>query len=86
MILMAAGYLSNYAGFPTALEYSNYIKDEFSASLDLIYKLQNDINLSKLSVSDAHEQLLNNKTVTLFFKENLNSMRALPFSLTESIL
>lgn len=39
MILMAAGMLTNYAGYPSATEYSNYIKNEFSASLDLIYTL-----------------------------------------------
>jgi hypothetical protein len=37
-------------------------------------------------VSDEHEQLLNNKTVTLYFKEDANSSKNLSFSLTESIL
>lgn len=36
---MASGYLTNYAGFLTAEEYGNYIKNEFSNSLDLIYKV-----------------------------------------------
>jgi hypothetical protein len=62
------------------------IKTDFQNSLNLIYQIQNEINLNSLPLSDEHDQLLNNKTVTLYFKENIDSMRALQFSLTESIL
>lgn len=55
MILMAVGMLKNYASYATPLEYATYIQAEFSSSLDLIYRLQNEINLSKLSVSDEHD-------------------------------
>jgi hypothetical protein len=39
-----------------------------------------------LPISDEHDQLLNNKTVMLYFKENQFGMRGIQFSLTESIL
>lgn len=86
MILMNSNMLTSYGKFANRDNFVQAIKTDFSASLDLIYKIQNEINLSQLSVSDKHNQLLNNKTVTLFFKEDLNSMKALQFSLTESIL
>lgn len=77
MILMSQGMLTNYTDYSSQSEFIAAIKLEFSASLDLIYKIQNEINLSQLPVSDEHEQLLNNKTVTLFFKEDLNNKKAL---------
>ena len=77
MILMSQNILTNYQGFANRAEYESYIKSEFSASLDLIYKIQNEINLSQLPVSSEHDQLLNNKTVTLYFKEDVSSMKAL---------
>jgi hypothetical protein len=86
MILMSRGDLTNYAGFASREEFVSAIKADFSKSLDLIYSLQNEINLSQLPVSDEHDQLLNNKTVTLYFKEDATNMKALQFSLTESIL
>jgi hypothetical protein len=43
---MSQGILKNYAGYATREEFSSAIKAEFSSSLDLIYKLQNEINLS----------------------------------------
>ena len=39
-----------------------------------------------LPVSKNHEALLNSKTVTLYFKQDATSTKALNFSLTESIL
>jgi hypothetical protein len=83
---MSQGSLTKFAGYASASEFVSAIKSDFSASLDLIYQLQNEINLSQLPVSDEHDQLLNNKTVTLYFKEDANNMKALQFSLTESIL
>jgi hypothetical protein len=77
MILMSQGSLTKFAGYASALEFVSAIKSDFSASLDLIYQLQNEINLSQLPVSDEHDQLLNNKTVTLYFKEDANNMKAL---------
>lgn len=86
MILMASGELTNFAGYASIDEYAAYIKSEFSNSLDLIYNIQNEINLSQLPVSPDHDNLLNNKTVTLYFAESGGGMKALQFSLTESIL
>ena len=86
MILMASGELTNFAGYASIDEYAAYIKTEFSNSLDLIYNIQNEINLSQLPVSPPHDNLLNNKTVTLYFAESGGGMKALQFSLTESIL
>ena len=39
-----------------------------------------------MPVSAAHDNLLNNKSVTLYFKQDATSTKALMFSLTESIL
>jgi len=46
MILMSQGILKNYAGYATKEEFASAIKEELSDSLDLIYRLQNEINLS----------------------------------------
>ena len=55
MILMSQGYLKNFAGYATKDEFVAAIKADFSSSLDLIYKIQNEINLSQLPVSSAHD-------------------------------
>jgi hypothetical protein len=86
MILMKDKKLTNYRIYPTQAEQVAAIKLEFQSSLNLIYQIQNEINLNSLPVSSDHDQLLNNKSVTLFFKENASGSRALQFSLTESIL
>lgn len=54
MILMSENLLTNYAGYASRDEYVDAIKKDFSDSLDLIYKIQNEINLSQLRVSDDH--------------------------------
>jgi hypothetical protein len=46
MILMSQGTLTTYAGYASKEEFVSAIKADFSQSLDLIYKLQNEINLS----------------------------------------
>lgn len=46
MILMNQGLLTNYGSFPNRDAFVAAIKKDFSASLDLIYKIQNEINLS----------------------------------------
>eukprot|EP00347_Sterkiella_histriomuscorum_P000937 403373955 len=81
MILMNQGILTNYAGYESKDAYVAAIKADFSASLDLIYKIQNDINLSQLPVSDEHDQLLNNKTIssTIF---TISNMKVVDFNET----
>jgi hypothetical protein len=46
MIFMSKGTMSTNATYATRDEYVAFLKTEFQASLDLIYKLQNEINLS----------------------------------------
>jgi len=46
------------------------LKDAFDESLDLIYDIQNEINLSELKVSSGHQELLGEKSVDLYFKED----------------
>jgi hypothetical protein len=54
MILMNLGLLTNYGKFANRDDFARAIKADLAASLDLIYRIQNEINLSQLSVSDAH--------------------------------
>jgi len=46
MIFLAQNNLTTFGLYSTAAAFINYIRSEFSASLDLIYSLQNEINLS----------------------------------------
>lgn len=46
MILINQGLLTNYGSYKSKDDFVDAIKKDFSASLDLIYKIQNDINLS----------------------------------------
>ena len=46
MILLSVNATTDYAGDATVDEYVAFIKQEFQNSLDLIYNIQNEINLS----------------------------------------
>ena len=57
-------------GHESVEDFEAQMKTSFTDSLDQIYAIQNEINLSELSVSDEHQELLNSKSVSLYFKEN----------------
>ena len=57
-------------GHESVEDFETQMKTSFTDSLDQIYAIQNEINLSELSVSDEHQELLNSKSVSLYFKEN----------------
>ena len=67
---------------------SNSSKVKIETALNEYYKVQNDISLSRLSLSDHHEELYNDKVVTLFFQESgvSDGNKEMKFTLTEAIL
>ena len=69
--------------------YLNLTKNDMKDSLNTIYQLQSYINLQKLSVSPAHQMILDQKVVPMYFKQLDNSgdkIKAINFSLTEGLL
>ena len=46
MILINQNLEKSYGDYGSMADFISYLKDEFSNSLDLIYSLQNEINLS----------------------------------------
>ena len=77
MVLLNQNLLTTYMGYANITALISAIKTDLAASLTTIYNVQNEINLSQLPVSAEQDQLLNNKTVNLYFKENVNGMTAL---------
>ena len=60
--------LTNSLGYSSDKVLYDTVKADITSSLNEMYKLQNDINLSKLKVSDRHELILDEKTIPLNFK------------------
>ena len=86
MIMLNEHILRNYQGYDSATGLFTAVQEDIQLSLNELYKIQNQINLAQLDVSSAHNQLLDEKSVTLNFKQDYGGMKALLFSLTESIL
>lgn len=55
MILMKDNLLTKYGTYPSQTEQVAAIKLDFQSSLNLIYQLQNEINLNSLPVSADHD-------------------------------
>ena len=85
MVLLNQNMQSNYYGFTNLTSFTGFLTSDLTKSLSTIYTIQNEINLSQLPLSDDLDQLLNNKTVSLYFKQD-SGTKMLKFSLTESIL
>lgn len=60
----------------------------FQDSLNQLYAIQNEINLSQLGVSSEHASLLDDKSVSLSFRQDATqgTMTSIMFSLTEALL
>lgn len=86
LALINEGILTNYMGHSNKSAFVSYLQKDLTQSLNEIYDIQNEINLSQLPLNYDLDQMLNNKTTTLYFKQDSNAMKALDFSLTESIL
>jgi len=54
LVLLNQNILTNYHGFSTKEEFASSLKDGIKDALNMIYKIQNEINLSQMKVSDAH--------------------------------
>jgi hypothetical protein len=86
LILLNEGLLSNLQDQVNSTALFSYINQDFQSSLSTLYTLSNSINLSKLKVSAAHSEILNQKTINLSFQQDIGTMQTLQFSLTQAIL
>jgi hypothetical protein len=70
LVLLNQGVLANYQGFSTRQELFSHLKQGLQDSLDELYLIQNEINLSPLSLSEPHRKLQEEKSVNLFFRQD----------------
>jgi len=88
LVLLNQDVLTNYQGYSTKGEYVISLKKGLQDSLNQLYQIQNEINLSPLTLSEPHRQLLEDKNVNLNFRidPSLGTMKSLKFSLNEAML
>lgn len=86
LILINEGKFTTYSNYTSYSDFVNYTQNDISDALESLYNLQNNISLSNLDLSDINNNLVNNKSVYMYFKEQDNTLKMLPFSLTEAVL
>lgn len=75
-----------YKNYTTSNNYVNFLKQDIEDALNNLYDLQNTISLTSLSMSAAQLELVDSKSVNLYFREHDETLKTLKFSLTEAVL
>jgi hypothetical protein len=68
MVMLNENLIYYYYGFNSSLSLFTSIQTDLQNSLKLLYNIQNDINLSQLKISQKHSELMNDKTINMYFK------------------
>lgn len=78
MIMINQGIMTAlYAPYSKIEHMIEGIKVDLQQSLNALYDIQNEINLSQLDLSDEHKNLLDEKVVKLYFRQDISSMKSL---------
>lgn len=68
MIMLNSKMQTNLFGYNSTTQLFSAIKLDLQNSLNELYFIQNEINLSQLDVSAEHMNLLDGKSIDLFFR------------------